>query len=236
LLGFVLCGLVAARVSVVTGDINSVATLFTSDVYRTLKKSSRRNASSASFAPARWLRRADDGFASIIHSPPLPRHAVNINLFIVGLFDMPLFVIGDLWTGWRRANWQGVAGSSAADWPSPAGLARQPRPQDRPIVAASPPDHYAHHFAADATVRRSWRVPSMKANADDGVTTPSAHSASLIGKLASPYRGLLIFPPGVFAGGARNPRECDGGRGMLLVFVGGAVRVCSRKRPTLATR
>ncbi len=38
LLGFVLCGLVAAQVSVVTGDINSVATLFTSDVYRTLCK------------------------------------------------------------------------------------------------------------------------------------------------------------------------------------------------------
>src|SRR5262249_371713 len=38
LLGLILCGLVAAQVSVVTGDINSVATLFTSDVYRTLKK------------------------------------------------------------------------------------------------------------------------------------------------------------------------------------------------------
>src|SRR5262249_51562371 len=38
LLGFVLCGLVAAQVSVVTGDINSVATLFTSDVYRTLRR------------------------------------------------------------------------------------------------------------------------------------------------------------------------------------------------------
>ena len=38
LLGFVLCGLLAAQVSTITSDINSVATLFTSDVYRNLKK------------------------------------------------------------------------------------------------------------------------------------------------------------------------------------------------------
>src|SRR5205814_1562882 len=38
LLGFVLCGLVAAQVSTITADVNSVATLFTSDVYRTLKR------------------------------------------------------------------------------------------------------------------------------------------------------------------------------------------------------
>src|SRR3954469_601454 len=38
LLGFVLCGLVAAQVSTITADVNSVATLMTSDVYRTLRR------------------------------------------------------------------------------------------------------------------------------------------------------------------------------------------------------
>src|SRR5205823_1306139 len=38
LLGFVLCGLLAAQVSVITSDVNSVATLITSDVYRTLRR------------------------------------------------------------------------------------------------------------------------------------------------------------------------------------------------------
>jgi len=38
LLGFALFGLVAAQISTITADINSVATLFTSDVYRKLRK------------------------------------------------------------------------------------------------------------------------------------------------------------------------------------------------------
>ena len=42
LLGFVLCGLLAAQVSTITSDINSVATLYTSDVFRNLKKRCRR--------------------------------------------------------------------------------------------------------------------------------------------------------------------------------------------------
>ena len=38
LLGIVLCGLIAAQISAITADVNSVATLFTSDVYRSLMK------------------------------------------------------------------------------------------------------------------------------------------------------------------------------------------------------
>ncbi len=143
LLGFVLCGLVAAQVSVVTGDINSVATLFTSDVYRTLKaveptqKQLLRVVRTCSLCCGVLMI----VFASVIHSPRFHAGAVNINLFIVGLFDMPLFVIAVIYgLGWRRANWQrarlagfpGAAGSRrcpAISFGAPTRL--RPRPQNR---------------------------------------------------------------------------------------------------------
>ncbi len=168
LLGFVLCGLVAAQVSVVTGDINSVATLFTSDVYRTLKaveptqKQLLRVVRTCSLACGVMMI----VFASIIHSPRFHAGAVNINLFIVGLFDMPLFVITVIYgLAWRRANWQGALAGFLGGGLAALSLLRAhqlrlwPRPQNRAdrrrpcrIV-----DH-AHRLAADPHARRPRRL------------------------------------------------------------------------------
>ena len=112
LLGFVLCGLVAAQISVITADVNSVATLLTSDVYRTLRRQepSQRDllrvvrisslACGALMLVVAWLlKRTDVG-------------AVKANLTMVGILDMPLFVVTVIYgMAWTRTNWQGaVAG------------------------------------------------------------------------------------------------------------------------------
>ncbi|HZZ43580.1 MAG TPA: sodium:solute symporter family protein [Tepidisphaeraceae bacterium] len=109
ILGFVLCGLIAAQISAVTADVNSVATLFTSDVYRSLRKKELsqkhivRVVRISSVAcgvlmlyVAYMLRGFGDG-------------AVRANYAVVGILDMPLFVVTviyGLW--WKRANWQGA--------------------------------------------------------------------------------------------------------------------------------
>ncbi|HTL31141.1 MAG TPA: sodium:solute symporter family protein [Tepidisphaeraceae bacterium] len=112
LLGFVLCGLVAAQISTITADVNSVATLFTSDVYRTLKKHEPTQrqlllvvrisslACGAFMLVMAWLLQYDKS------------GAVNINLVVVGILDMPLFIVTVVYgLTWRRINWQGaVAG------------------------------------------------------------------------------------------------------------------------------
>jgi len=114
LLGFVLCGLVAAQVSVVTGDINSVATLFTGDVYRTLKsvQPTQRQLLRVVRASSLICGALMIAVAWFLHWPSFRVGAVNINLVIVGILDMPLFVIAVVYgLGWRRTNWQGaVAG------------------------------------------------------------------------------------------------------------------------------
>jgi SSS family solute:Na+ symporter len=108
-LGFVLCGLVAAQVSTITADINSVATLFTSDVYRVVKRkepSQRQLLTVVRFSSllcgalmilvAYGLKFTDSG-------------AVRANLAVVGIVDLPLFVITILFgLFWKRTTWQGA--------------------------------------------------------------------------------------------------------------------------------
>ena len=109
LLGFVLCGLVAAQVSTITADINSVATLFTNDVFRALKRkppSQRQLIYVARFSSVicgalmiffAWL-------LSFTNSG-----AVRANLAVVGIVDLPLFIITVVFgLMWKRTTWQGA--------------------------------------------------------------------------------------------------------------------------------
>lgn len=112
LLGFVLCGLVAAQVSTITADVNSVATLFTSDVYRTLK---RREPTQRELLFVVRLSSLACGAMMMVVAYGLRNvgaGAVKVNLTVVGIVDMPLFVVTIVYgLLWRRANWQGaVAG------------------------------------------------------------------------------------------------------------------------------
>jgi SSS family solute:Na+ symporter len=109
LLGLVLCGLVAAQISTITADVNSVATLFTSDVYRVIRsdRAGQRElmwvvrvcsilCGALMLAMALLLQKTGEG-------------AVQANLVIVGILDMPLFVVTVVYgLLWRRANWQGA--------------------------------------------------------------------------------------------------------------------------------
>ena len=109
LLGIVLCGLVASQMSVITSDINSVATLFTSDVFRhmTKKELSQRQllmlvrvsaviCGALMLVVAWFMQYTGDG-------------AVRANLAVVGIVDMPLFVITVVFgLMWRRTTWQGA--------------------------------------------------------------------------------------------------------------------------------
>ncbi len=108
-LGVVLCGLIAAQVSNITSDVNSVATLFTSDVYRTLR---RQPPTQKELLVVVRISSAVCGaimliVAYILHD--IGAGAVRANLTVVGIIDMPLFVITIIYgLLWKRANWQGA--------------------------------------------------------------------------------------------------------------------------------
>lgn len=112
LLGFVLCGLVAAQISVITADVNSVATLLTSDVYRTLR---RTEPSQRALLRVVRISSIGCGIVMLIVAMLLGHTnagAVKANFAMVGILDMPLFVVTVIYgMAWTRTNWQGaVAG------------------------------------------------------------------------------------------------------------------------------
>jgi SSS family solute:Na+ symporter len=109
LLGLVLCGLLAAQISTITADVNSVATLFTSDVYRVLRRDR------AGQRELMWVVRVCSllcgalMLAMAILLRTTGEGAVQANLVVVGILDMPLFVVTVVYgLLWRRANWQGA--------------------------------------------------------------------------------------------------------------------------------
>jgi len=109
LLGIVLCGLIAAQVSALTADVNSVATLFTSDVYRSFRK---RELSQKHIVVVVRASSIICGSLMLLVAYLLYGNragAVRANLTVVGILDMPLFVITILYgLMWKRANWQGA--------------------------------------------------------------------------------------------------------------------------------
>lgn len=109
ILGFVLCGLVAAQVSTITADINSVATLFTSDVYRALK---RKEPTQRQLLTVVRFSSLICGLLMIAMAYALKftnSGAVRANLAIVGILDLPLFVVTIIFgLFWKRATWQGA--------------------------------------------------------------------------------------------------------------------------------
>lgn len=108
ILGLVMCGLIASQLSTISADINSIATLFTNDVYNNLNRKA---------TPKQLLRvvRASTvvaGFLMIFFAYYIVQQfksVVDANLTIVALVDMPIFVIAIVFGLLsRRANWQGA--------------------------------------------------------------------------------------------------------------------------------
>ncbi len=109
LLGFVLCGLVAAQISTITADINSVATLFASDVYRATRRKE------PSERVLLWVVRLSSILCGILMMAVAfglrytDSGAVRANLAVVGAVDIPLFIITIVFgLFWKRTTWQGA--------------------------------------------------------------------------------------------------------------------------------
>lgn len=109
LLGLVACGLLSSQMSTISTNLQGVATLFCNDVYRTVL---RRNATSReALTVVRLMTFAAGGlgifFAFMI--PLIGENVVAAYLTVVGIFDMPFFMITIVFgLLWKRANWQGV--------------------------------------------------------------------------------------------------------------------------------
>jgi SSS family solute:Na+ symporter len=240
LLGFVLCGLVAAQVSTITADVNSVATVLTSDVYRTLKR--KEPTQRQLLQVVRWTSLLC-GIIMLIVAWLFQYvgNAVKLNHIVVGILDMPLFVVTVIYgLAWKRTNWQGALagfllgglGACACYYFDSQGVdhARQMAPiigtavalLVTPIVTLLTP--HAHNHAAQAVFASLGRGRHDEGDADPFHLIP----ASPIGKAAAllVLIGFVIFFIGILS--ARSSAHIAAPfaiAGLLAVLLGGGVRV-----------
>jgi len=120
LLGLILCGFLSSQLSTVDSQINSGATLFTNDLYRFLRRSTPSPRTILRVARSTTLLLG--GVAVLIGWLVMPLYAgaVEAYLDVIGIMDMPLFVVAIVYgLLWKRANWKGafvgyIVGAAAA--------------------------------------------------------------------------------------------------------------------------
>ena len=113
-LGFVVCGLISSHLSTIAANLNGVATIFTSDIYKNVLK---RQASDRDALRVARLMTLAAGLLMILFAYLVPHMggAVNAYLTIIAIMDMPLFIIAIVYgLLWRRTNWQGAIGGYIA--------------------------------------------------------------------------------------------------------------------------
>jgi SSS family solute:Na+ symporter len=237
-LGFVLCGLVAAQISTITADVNSVATVLTSDVYRTLK---RREPTQQQLLRVVRITSLISGILMLVVAWLFKYvgNAVKINNIVVSILDMPLFVVTVLYgLCWKRTNWQGelagflVGGLGSCTcyfiyWDN-IDYARQIAPivstgvalVVTPVVALLTP-------AAPATESHAALAGLGVGKHDEGDVSPfHLFPTSMIGQAGAvaAIAGFVLFMIGVFSAGT-SVAGTLAVIGMLMVLIGGTVRV-----------
>ena len=105
--GIIICGLLSAQMSTISSNINSTATLFTSDIYQRIL---RKRASSKQVIFVARIMTLLIGFFMVAFSFFAKKvGAVNAYLTIIGITDMPLFIVAIVYgIFWKRANWLGA--------------------------------------------------------------------------------------------------------------------------------
>ena len=107
ILGLVLCGLISSQLSTISGNLNGVATLFTNDIYESLIK---RKASNREILLIARIMTLVIGMLMIVFALWVPKKgAVEAYLTIIGVMDMPLFIVG-IFYGllWKRSTATGA--------------------------------------------------------------------------------------------------------------------------------
>jgi solute:Na+ symporter, SSS family len=235
-LGFVFCGLLAAQMSTISANLNSVATLFTNDLYTKIlnKKATPRDV----LRMARWIT-VITGVFMIGFSYLVPKlgGAVSAYLTVIGIMDMPLFVVG-IFYGllWKRATWQGAIAGYAAGAIAGA-VAKFALGCDFNIatfVSAGaslifcPAVSYLSRAQHNSSIDAIWRMKTVSQEEIQSGTIYHIIPQSLAGRifLGMTFFGLLIFLIAVFlASQGIAAASLLSVVGMIVYFLGALIRL-----------
>ncbi|MBN2290146.1 MAG: sodium:solute symporter family protein [Candidatus Glassbacteria bacterium] len=109
LLGIVACGLLSSQLSTISTNLEGVATLFCNDVYKAVLKRQAGPRQTLRVVRAMTFVAGALGIFFAYLIPLIGENVVAAYLTVVGIFDMPYFMITIVFgLLWKRANWQGV--------------------------------------------------------------------------------------------------------------------------------
>jgi len=109
LIGLVACGLLSSQMSTISTNLEGVATLFCNDVYKTVINREASPRQTLLMVRIMTFVAGAMGIAFAYIIPLIGENVVAAYLTVVGIFDMPFFII-TIFYGllWKRANWQGA--------------------------------------------------------------------------------------------------------------------------------
>jgi len=235
-LGLVVVGLLSSQLSTISGNLNGVATIFTSDVYENVLN---RKATDKDVLKVARIVTFITGLGMILfaYAVPVLGGAVNAYLTIIAIMDMPLFVIAVIYgLLWKRINWQGAVGGYIAGAISgiigqffyglnfnvttflTAGTA----------LIITPLISLMTKEESNAQINIIWRA---KVISDEEIAEQNVYNIipkTIKGKLSLAVfaSGLVLFLAGVIMGSAENSVAAPyiAVAGMILYFTGGLFR------------
>lgn len=234
-LGLVVVGLLSSQLSTISGNLNGVATIFSSDVYENVIN--RKATDKDVLKVARIITLATGiGMILFAYLVPILGGAVNAYLTIIAIMDMPLFVIAVIYgLLWKRINWQGAVGGYIAGAISgiigqffydlnfnvttfiTAGTA----------LLITPIISFMTKEESNLNIEAIWRAKSIS---DEELKDNNVYNIipkTLNGKLSLGVfgLGLILFLIGVFMGSTGNAlASYIAVGGMIIYFVGGLLR------------
>jgi len=235
-LGFVFCGLLAAQMSTISANLNSVATLYTNDIYtRILNKKASNN---DILRVARWMTIATGVFMiGFSYMVPLLGGAVDAYLTVIGIMDMPLFVVAVFYgLLWKRTNWQGamagyLAGAIAGSW-AKFGLGADPSTATFYSAGAAllvcPLASILSTPVQKVSIDHIWRMRTVSEEETKSGSVYHLLPVSIPGKvfLGVFFAGLLVFLSGIYLGSQGLPHAgLVSVTGVIIYFAGGLLRL-----------
>jgi SSS family solute:Na+ symporter len=234
-LGLVVVGLLSSQLSTISGNLNGVATIFSSDVYENVIN---RKATDKDVLKVARIITLITGIGMILFAylVPVLGGAVNAYLTIIAIMDMPLFVIAVIYgLLWKRINWQGAVGGYITGAISgiigqfiyglnfnvttfiTAGTA----------LVVTPLISLMTKEESNSNIDAIWRAKTIS---DEEINSNNVYNilpATVKGKLSLTVfgSGLILFLVGVFVGSTGSPiASYLAVGGMIIYFTGGLLR------------
>ncbi len=234
-LGLVVVGLLSSQLSTISGNLNGVATIFSSDVYENVINNKSTDKDVLKIARIITLV-AGIGMILFAYLVPILGGAVNAYLTIIAIMDMPLFVIAVIYgLLWKRINWIGAVGGYIAG--AISGIIGQffyglNFNVTTFITAATtlfitPIISFMSKKESNSNIDSIWKA---KSTSDEEIQSNNVYNIfplTVKGKLSLIVfgAGLLIFLIGVFSGSTGSPTASYiAVGGMAIYFVGGLLR------------